>query len=554
MNICTIIAKNYLAQARVLARSFNEVHPDGNCTVLVIDDPSGYIDPAKEQFELLTIHDIGLPDAERMAAIYDVMELSTAVKPWLLRTLLARPGVDSVSYLDPDIQVFSSLIKIEEEAKTHGIVLTPHFTGRCRATVASPPKRTSSSPALQPRLHRPRRRQARRRAARLVVGAPRERLRERPGATDTSSTSAGSTWLPVSGPTSSLLRDTSYNIAYWNLPTRTLGNRRRRLQGRRRAAALLPLQRLRPAAPARALQAPEPDRAARRPGAGANLRRLRRGAARGGLRGDRDWPYGWDEAANGLRLDRIAAASTARRSKPGASPAPPFDPTGAAELTEYLRRRSTAPARRRSTATRPRSGSSARTCATLPRHRRGQRGRLPRWMREFGPETGASLDVLLGSPRPNGNEAVPRTPHGPTSRRPASDRASTSSATSRAERGVGEVARQILGALETRGIAAGADRHPGRARAIEKALKRHRRRPNIPTTSTCSASTPTCCPRSPRRSARASSHGPPHRGLWFWEVSRLPRAVARLLRLPRRGLGRHRVHRRGAARRSRRSR
>jgi len=33
------------------------------------------------------------------------MELSTAVKPWLLRTLLARPGVDAVSYLDPDIQV-----------------------------------------------------------------------------------------------------------------------------------------------------------------------------------------------------------------------------------------------------------------------------------------------------------------------------------------------------------------------------------------------------------------------------------------------------------------
>src|ERR1700759_4750447 len=126
MNICTIIARNYLAQARVLAHSFKRVHPDGNCAVLVIDDPAGYIDPAAEEFELLTIHDIGLPDAERMAAFYDVMELSTAVKPWLLRTLLDRDGVDSVSYLDPDIRVFSSLQKIEDEALKHGIVLTPH--------------------------------------------------------------------------------------------------------------------------------------------------------------------------------------------------------------------------------------------------------------------------------------------------------------------------------------------------------------------------------------------------------------------------------------------
>ena len=112
MNICTIIARNYVAHARVLAESFQKVHPDGTCTVLVIDDPAGFIDPAEEPFELLTIDRIGLADPARMAAAYDVMELSTAVKPWLLRTLLERPGVDSVIYLDPDIQVFDSLEEI----------------------------------------------------------------------------------------------------------------------------------------------------------------------------------------------------------------------------------------------------------------------------------------------------------------------------------------------------------------------------------------------------------------------------------------------------------
>jgi hypothetical protein len=37
--ICTIIAKNYLAQARCLAESFYEQHPDGRMFVLLIDQP-----------------------------------------------------------------------------------------------------------------------------------------------------------------------------------------------------------------------------------------------------------------------------------------------------------------------------------------------------------------------------------------------------------------------------------------------------------------------------------------------------------------------------------
>ena len=94
MNACTIIARNYLAHARVLARSFAEHHPDGQFTALVIDADAGYVREASEEFEVLGLADIGLHGAElhRMATIYDVMELATAVKPFLLKTLLARGG------------------------------------------------------------------------------------------------------------------------------------------------------------------------------------------------------------------------------------------------------------------------------------------------------------------------------------------------------------------------------------------------------------------------------------------------------------------------------
>jgi glycosyltransferase involved in cell wall biosynthesis/SAM-dependent methyltransferase len=127
MDICTIIAKNYVAQARVLASSFAEHHPGGRCSVLVIDDCEGYLDPEQERFRILTPQQIGCPEFEEMAWRYDVLELSTAVKPWLLAHLLGE-GAPAITYLDPDIFVFSSLEALDARAREHSVVLTPHNT------------------------------------------------------------------------------------------------------------------------------------------------------------------------------------------------------------------------------------------------------------------------------------------------------------------------------------------------------------------------------------------------------------------------------------------
>ena len=125
MDVCTIIAKNYAAQARVLARSLAEQHPDARMSVLVIDDIEGYIDPAHEPFRVLTVADIACEPFAAMSASYSVLELSTAVKPWLLRFLLDE-GSPAVLYLDPDIRIYGSLARLDELAREQGLVLTPH--------------------------------------------------------------------------------------------------------------------------------------------------------------------------------------------------------------------------------------------------------------------------------------------------------------------------------------------------------------------------------------------------------------------------------------------
>src|SRR5207302_4852293 len=105
MTACTIIASNYLAQARVLAQSFYNHHPEGFFTVLIVDEISRAPDLDGEAFAVLGLGEIGLDSGEacRMAMIYNVTELSTAVKPWLLRHLLQSSP--EVVLFDPDIEI-----------------------------------------------------------------------------------------------------------------------------------------------------------------------------------------------------------------------------------------------------------------------------------------------------------------------------------------------------------------------------------------------------------------------------------------------------------------
>lgn len=125
---CTIAATNYIAQARVLARSFKKYHPESPFTILVVDGGDA-CEQFDEDIHVLGLDDIGLEagDLRLMPMIYNVTELSTAVKPWLLRTI-RNSGARAVVYFDPDIEIFSALYDIAEIAENRSIVLTPHIT------------------------------------------------------------------------------------------------------------------------------------------------------------------------------------------------------------------------------------------------------------------------------------------------------------------------------------------------------------------------------------------------------------------------------------------
>ena len=127
VHVCTIAARNYLSRVRVLARSFYEFHPDGVFSVCVVDDRAGDLDLSSERIRTIRLDELSIDvrSLRAMALYYDIVEFSTAVKPWVLEAVL-RGGPASVLYLDPDIEIFGPLDELSELSVEHGIVLTPH--------------------------------------------------------------------------------------------------------------------------------------------------------------------------------------------------------------------------------------------------------------------------------------------------------------------------------------------------------------------------------------------------------------------------------------------
>src|SRR5215210_7314116 len=106
---CTIVSKNYLSYARVLSRSLAEHHPELERFVLLVDDVDGCFDPAAEPFTVVRLEDLAIPNLAGMCFQYDVLELNTAVKPFLLTHLFERLGFAKALYFDPDILILGDL-------------------------------------------------------------------------------------------------------------------------------------------------------------------------------------------------------------------------------------------------------------------------------------------------------------------------------------------------------------------------------------------------------------------------------------------------------------
>ena len=126
--ILTICSTNYLAQAKTLGDSLREHNPDYHFVIgLVVRWPASLDSTYCAGFEVIPVEQLVIPEFEDMRSRYNIVELNTAVKPFYMEYLYRRDSkVTSVIYFDPDILILASLSPLEENLRTHNIILTPH--------------------------------------------------------------------------------------------------------------------------------------------------------------------------------------------------------------------------------------------------------------------------------------------------------------------------------------------------------------------------------------------------------------------------------------------
>lgn len=123
----TCAAINYLPKVRKLFASIRQHHPEFELVLALADELPSHLRLQESTIDrVLTPYDLNISNLRQWIFFHDIVELSTAIKPFVLQKLLNEPSVDHVIYFDPDMILFSRVDDILEILNEQNIALTPH--------------------------------------------------------------------------------------------------------------------------------------------------------------------------------------------------------------------------------------------------------------------------------------------------------------------------------------------------------------------------------------------------------------------------------------------
>jgi glycosyltransferase involved in cell wall biosynthesis len=128
-NAClfTIVSRNYLHFARTLMESA-AIHAPWMERIVCLCDSAEGLDEKDFNFRLITLKDLPIPKVDAFIFQYTILELNTAIKPFVFEWIFKNQNPDQVFYFDPDICIYSSLSDMGAALEKSQMLLTPHLT------------------------------------------------------------------------------------------------------------------------------------------------------------------------------------------------------------------------------------------------------------------------------------------------------------------------------------------------------------------------------------------------------------------------------------------
>lgn len=99
-------------------------NPEIDFFVLVVDRKDQNFESKIGFDRIIWVEDLGIPNFYHLALKFDILELNTDVKPFVLQHLADR--YEFVFYLDPDIYVYGSLQELVARLEGKTAIITPH--------------------------------------------------------------------------------------------------------------------------------------------------------------------------------------------------------------------------------------------------------------------------------------------------------------------------------------------------------------------------------------------------------------------------------------------
>lgn len=124
--VVTAASGNYVSFARVLTASVRAHHPELPVFFALSDEPKGRLDPLGEEFEIVTLTELGLPSPRHFLFRHSRRGAAIAIKPYAIEHVLDR-GFDSVLYIDADMLVLGDLSALLAATGKSPITLVPHL-------------------------------------------------------------------------------------------------------------------------------------------------------------------------------------------------------------------------------------------------------------------------------------------------------------------------------------------------------------------------------------------------------------------------------------------
>ena len=125
--VTTIVANNYLGFALTMCNSLKD-NENLDIYILLADGLNEDIDYSPYPYNFVDVQELGIDRLQELSFKYDVVEFSTALKPFMLDYLMNRKHYEKVFYLDPDILFFDAFDGVISDLGEHSVMLTPHLT------------------------------------------------------------------------------------------------------------------------------------------------------------------------------------------------------------------------------------------------------------------------------------------------------------------------------------------------------------------------------------------------------------------------------------------